>query len=127
MDISTFVLVNDQREHPSSSPPVLVNDQREHPSSSPPLMFLRPGNSTCVTDIGRSVRVSRKLGRVGRSVRVSRKLNSTCVTDMDSIFGVRICRHRKYKAIPYLNDTYRTPPQHVMHTHMADPLTSQCS
>ena len=86
-----------------------------------------PGNSTCVTDIGRSVRVSRKLGRVGRSVRVSRKLNSTCVTDMDSIFGVRICRHRKYKAIPYLNDTYRTPPQHVMHTHMADPLTSQCS
>ena len=30
-------------------------------------MFLCPGNSTCVTDIGRSVSVSRKLGRVGRS------------------------------------------------------------
>ena len=44
-----------------------MNDQREHPSSSLPLMFLSPGNSTCVTDIGRSVRVSRKLGRVGRS------------------------------------------------------------
>jgi len=31
-------LVNDQREHPSSSSPlILVNDQREHPSSSPPV------------------------------------------------------------------------------------------
>ena len=30
---------------------ILVNDQREHPSSSLPLMFLCPGNSTCVTDI----------------------------------------------------------------------------
>jgi hypothetical protein len=73
------VLVNDQREHPSSSPPVyvrvsrsvvtyvtgiiLVNDQREHPSSSPPLYVrasrklnlcnrhVRPGNSTYVTDV----------------------------------------------------------------------------
>ena len=34
-----------------------------------PKVFLSPGNSTCVTDIGRSVRVSRKLGRVGRSGR----------------------------------------------------------
>ena len=33
------ILVNDQREHPSSSTPlILVNDQREHPSSSSPLM-----------------------------------------------------------------------------------------
>ena len=32
-------------------------------------MSLRPGNSTCVTDMD-SVRVPRKLGRVSRSVRV---------------------------------------------------------
>ena len=35
---SNSILVNDQREHPSSSSPlILVNDQREHPSSSPPV------------------------------------------------------------------------------------------
>ena len=47
-----------------------------------PKVFLSPGNSTCVTDIGRSVRVSRKLGRVGRSGRsvdvCVPELNGTC-------------------------------------------------
>ena len=49
------VLVNDQREHPSSSSPlILVNDQREHPSSSTPLMSVSqsvPACPTFVTDV----------------------------------------------------------------------------
>ena len=74
-----MILVNDQREHPSSSPPVyvLVNDQREHPSSSPPVYVSQsvsqyPSFSTCVTDITyvTDVNLSRDL-----------QLSSTCVTD----------------------------------------------
>ena len=54
-----------------------------------PFMFLCPGNSTCVTDIGRSVRVSRKLGRIGLSGRsvdvcVPETQLVTDVTDVDS-------------------------------------------
>ena len=64
-----------------------MNDQREHPSSSPPLMFLSqsvsPVYSTCVTDVtdvdtnhGGSVRVSRKLNLCNRhyQMHISRNL-----------------------------------------------------
>ena len=90
--------------------PVLVNDQREHPSSSLPLMSVSqsvsPGNSTCVTDIGRSVRMSRKLGWVGRCVCPGNSVgsvgrcvcpgNSTCVTDIggEGGEGVNFCKRR---------------------------------
>ena len=59
-------------------------------------VFLCPGNSTCVTDIGRSVRVSRKLGRVGRSVRVSRKLN---LSASDERAGADVRQERRDEAV----------------------------
>ena len=72
------ILVNDQREHLSSSTPliVLVNDQGEHPSSSSPLMFLSqsrlflcPGNSTCVTDVALPADAAGEASEAGASER----------------------------------------------------------
>ena len=70
-----LILVNDQREHPSSSSPlILVNDQREHPSSSPPVYVSQyPSFSTCVTDV-----VSTYVTDVV----------STCVTDITYVTDV---------------------------------------
>ena len=80
-----YILVNDQREHPSSSPPlyvsacvcpglstyvtdvtdVLVNDQREHPSSSPPFLVNdqreHPSSSPPIKAVSACVRLSRSL------------------------------------------------------------------
>ena len=112
---SCKVLVNDQREHPSSSLPlILVNDQREHPSSSSPLMFLsqsvsqsRKLNSTCVTDIGPTA-----CPRTRTSEMVALFGNSPNCVSTDTHFGdgcliwqlaqLRVHGHALRRCLPYL-------------------------
>ena len=61
---------------------ILVNDQREHPSSSPPFINVCPGNSTRVTDVTDADSSERMLPPVRLSVCPG---NSTCVTDVTDV------------------------------------------
>ena len=107
-----------------------MNDQREHPSSSPPLMSVSQSRKLNLCNRHRSVgacvpetRSENSDGCNGRGqprgvgLSVSSPGNATCQLSASTHEAPVFSHSLTHKAIPCLNDTYRTPPQQVMHTH----------
>ena len=147
--LRVIILVNDQREHPSSSPPLMSVSQSV--SQSRKLNFCnRNGRCVCLhMSVSRSQKLNlcnrhRSVGACvpetrsensdgcngrgqprGVGLSVSSSGNATCQLSASTHEAPVFSHSLTHKAIPCLNDTYRTPPQQVMHTH-GRPANNAC-